>query len=314
MDIPYSSSPQGKKYFTIIGPHIDCMDERFLSPTRATDKRYSCCFCCTKGPVTLEAVLERSAYCCGENIRLRSQVQNGSDQQVWITCKLVQNVEFFINKGVLGLCKEVCHRVWEYQGDNVPAHHTEKIDNLQQYLQVPVMPPTLSTDVCSVIQIYYTLKVCLSMEKSGDALELQFPLTIATTPFRIPNAPYPILQYDAAVCYVEGGMYVSSEFQLGQVYMGDEEDTDDIILYRPVYVCVPHERLQVTNVAKKASRSDGQMRYTSHEANEVIEEADEETEEVSVEVISVQKEDSIEVKEISSSPRGSPCAEKDDKI
>ena len=33
------------------------------------------------------------------------------------------------------------------------------------------------------------------MEKSGDALELNFPLTVATTPFRIPNAPYPILQY-----------------------------------------------------------------------------------------------------------------------
>ena len=30
LDIPYSSSPQGKKYFTVIGPHIDCMDERFL--------------------------------------------------------------------------------------------------------------------------------------------------------------------------------------------------------------------------------------------------------------------------------------------
>jgi len=30
MDIPYASSPQGIKYFTIIGPHIDCMDERYL--------------------------------------------------------------------------------------------------------------------------------------------------------------------------------------------------------------------------------------------------------------------------------------------
>lgn len=30
MDIPYSSSPQGIKYFTVIGPHIDCMDERYM--------------------------------------------------------------------------------------------------------------------------------------------------------------------------------------------------------------------------------------------------------------------------------------------
>ena len=38
-------------------------------------------------------------------------------------------------------------------------------------------------------------------------------------------------------------MYISPEFQLGQVYMGDDNpDNDDIILYRPVYVCVPHEK------------------------------------------------------------------------
>lgn len=30
MDMPVSSSPQSKKYFSIIGPHIDCMDERYL--------------------------------------------------------------------------------------------------------------------------------------------------------------------------------------------------------------------------------------------------------------------------------------------
>ena len=45
-------------------------------------------------------------------------------------------------------------------------------------------------------------------------------------------------------------MYISSEFQVGQVYMGDESTEDDIILYRPVYACIPHERKVVTNVVK----------------------------------------------------------------
>lgn len=31
VDIPYASPPQGIKYFTIIGPHIDCMDEQYLA-------------------------------------------------------------------------------------------------------------------------------------------------------------------------------------------------------------------------------------------------------------------------------------------
>ena len=30
VDIPYASPPQGMKYFTIIGPHIDCMEEQYL--------------------------------------------------------------------------------------------------------------------------------------------------------------------------------------------------------------------------------------------------------------------------------------------
>jgi hypothetical protein len=51
-------------------------------------------------------------------------------------------------------------------------------------------------------------------------------------------------------------MYVSSEFQLGQVYMGDgEEETDEVILYRPLYVCIPHERLLVNNVEKEGGVS-----------------------------------------------------------
>ena len=30
VDIPYASPPQGMKYFTLIGPHIDCMEEQYL--------------------------------------------------------------------------------------------------------------------------------------------------------------------------------------------------------------------------------------------------------------------------------------------
>lgn len=30
IDIPYASPPQGIKYFTVLGPYIDCMDEQYL--------------------------------------------------------------------------------------------------------------------------------------------------------------------------------------------------------------------------------------------------------------------------------------------
>lgn len=71
---------------------------------------------------------------------------------------ILQHVEFFINKGVLGLCKEVSHKVWQYRGETVGPRATEKFDDLQQYLQLPVIPPSM-VDVCSLVQIYYTLKV-----------------------------------------------------------------------------------------------------------------------------------------------------------
>lgn len=39
--------------------------------------------------------------------------------------------------------------------------------------------------------------------------------------------------------HVEGGRYVGPEFQLGQVYDGGPTTSEtDVVLYRPVYVCV----------------------------------------------------------------------------
>lgn len=49
---------------------------------------------------------------------------------------------------------------------------------------------------------------------------------------------------DVPVENVEGGNYISSEFQMGQVYMGDDHDSemDKVVLYRPVYVTVRSSR------------------------------------------------------------------------
>ena len=47
---------------------------------------------------------------------------------------------------------------------------------------------------------------------------------------------------------MEGGIYISSEFQFGGVYMGDEDETpEEIILYQPVYVCVPHVKINYSH-------------------------------------------------------------------
>ncbi|XP_063230472.1 arrestin domain-containing protein 2-like isoform X2 [Bacillus rossius redtenbacheri] len=239
VDIPYASPPQGMKYFTVIGPHIDCMDEQYLKPMVGQDKRTTCCLCCEKGPVVLRTQLERSAYVCGESIKLRASVDNQGQEEVRLKVRLLQYVEYFIDRGVLGVNKEAQHLVLEYKGDPVGPNTRSKWDSSQS-LVVPVMPPTL-VGVCRLLQIYYVLKVNLEFEKAGDDLHMHFPITVATVPFRIPNSnQQPVVHYEVACEHVEGGLYIGPEFLLGQVYDGSnhQETRETVVLYRPVYVTV----------------------------------------------------------------------------
>ncbi|XP_034233055.1 arrestin domain-containing protein 4-like isoform X1 [Thrips palmi] len=238
VDIPYASPPQGMKYFTIIGPHIDCMDEQYLKPMVGQDKRPTCCLCCQKGAVMLSTQLERSAYCSGESLKLRASVENQGEEKVRLKVRLMQYVEYFIDRGMLGVTKELQHLVLEYRGEEVGPHSHRNWDS-GGTLRLPVMPPSL-VGVCRLLQIYYVLKVNLEFERSGDDLQMHFPVTIATVPFRIPNSPtQPNIQYEVASEHVEGGTYIGPEFLLGQVYDGSTNlPQETVVLYRPVYVAV----------------------------------------------------------------------------
>ena len=77
---------------------------------------------------------------------------------MYICIFCLQHVEFRINKGVLGLTKEIHHKIWEFKGPTVSPHTTKGFHDFHKLLQVPVMPPTLA-DVCKVIELYYVLKV-----------------------------------------------------------------------------------------------------------------------------------------------------------
>jgi len=247
VDIPYASPPQGMKYFTLIGPHIDCMEEQYLKPLSWRRKRTSCCLCCRKGPLSLSVQLDRSAYVCGESLRLKADINNRSAEDVRLRLRLVQYVEYTIHRGVLGASKELHHVVLEYRGDAVQSGMRSKFDSSQS-LVLPAMPTTL-VGACRLINIYYSLHVGLLLESEAEDLIMEFPVTIATVPFRIPNSPnQPAIYYEPACEHVEGGRYVGPEFQLGQVYDGGSAvDTNDVVLYRPVYVCVSSLRGHMTS-------------------------------------------------------------------
>ncbi|CAL8089540.1 unnamed protein product [Orchesella dallaii] len=215
-------------------------------PIRGECKRKTCCLCCERRVVSLRTQLDRSAYCCGESLRVKADIDNQSEEEARLRLKLVQHVEYFIDRGVLGVQKEVSHTILEYRSAPVSPHTRTKWDS-QQSLVVSTMPPTLA-GICRLIQIYYVLKVNLEFEKTGEDLLMHFPITVGTVPFRIPNSKQkPKIQYEVASDHVEGGMYIGPEFQLGQVYDGTTEFGDSIVLYRPVYINVIPSTAATTN-------------------------------------------------------------------
>uniref|UniRef100_A0AAR5PSR8 Arrestin C-terminal-like domain-containing protein n=1 Tax=Dendroctonus ponderosae TaxID=77166 RepID=A0AAR5PSR8_DENPD len=238
IDIPYASPPQGMKYFTIIGPHIDCMDEHYLKPIVLENRRSTCCWCCKRGTVSLKSVLERSAYVCKESIKLKVTIDNQGEEDVWLRIRLEQICEYFIDRGVLGVSKEQKNLVLEYKGNPVKAQKKIKWDS-GNVLVIPVVPTTL-VNICRLIQIYYVLTVSLDTAKETDLVSVNMPLTIATVPFRIPNSGLnKTIKYEPASTHVEGGQYLAPDFLLGQVYDGNEHYLrEPIVLYKPVYVTI----------------------------------------------------------------------------
>lgn len=238
VDIPYASPPQGMKYFTVIGPHIDCMEEQYLKPAVCEDRKSTCCWCCKKGTVSLRCVLERSAYVCKESLKLKATIDNQSQDEVALRVRLEQCCEFFIDRGVLGVSKDLKHLVFEYRGSQVKPNTRTKWDSSNS-LVLPPMPTTL-VGICRLAQVYYILTISLDSVKEMDIVQISFPITVATVPFRIPNSNMtPTVKYEHAAPHVEGGMYTGPEFLMGQVYDGNDHSLrEPIVLYKPVYVTV----------------------------------------------------------------------------
>uniref|UniRef100_A0A183C351 Arrestin_N domain-containing protein n=1 Tax=Globodera pallida TaxID=36090 RepID=A0A183C351_GLOPA len=259
VDVPFASSPQGLKYFTLIGPHIDCMEEKYLTLLSAQDHRIRCFGCCKRGVVALRAALERSAYCCGEVLRLRLQLENRQYFPAVVCVSLIQHLEYRIDRGVAGTVsdtKSVQSTAFDWRSPLIQQHSQYRLEPGQEHaLRVPVLPPTM---------LYYVLR--LHVEEGGRkvsvlnmatappssaatpsgagnaALEMDFPLTVATVPFRPGHSQLYSVGYDFCVDHVETGKYISPEFRLGQVWDGradgEKDFVDDVVLYRPVYVKV----------------------------------------------------------------------------
>ncbi|MCP9261245.1 Arrestin domain protein [Dirofilaria immitis] len=197
INIPHGTIPQGIKYFTIIGPSINCMDEKYCCALLGQNKKITWHGCCRRGALALRVIMDRTAYLCGENVRILAHVENRQNGIVWIAMRLIQ-VYFIIHMTL-----------------PVQPYTQGKFDTAQlQSFIIPVVPPTL-------------IGACIEDEKGNQMLPMEFPLTIATLPFLKATMPTPMLDYDICCAHVEGGRYISPEFRIDHTDHVDD-DKDDL--------------------------------------------------------------------------------------
>ncbi|CEF71410.1 FI21816p1 [Strongyloides ratti] len=269
INISKNTSPQGIKYITIIGPQLDCMEEKYMSSIISQDHRLKCLRFCQRGSIGLRMNLRRCAYVGGENLWLRADIENWQHFVVYLKIRLYQNVEIRIDKRNYSEQKLIQSLAMEYRSNAISESSRYNFDSTKEYpIKIPVLPPTMIGN-CRLIQIYYTLKVCLEDENQKEDLFLDFPIVIGTIPYRYPPSMQGTISYEFCIPFVEGGKYISPEFKLGDdindeqkllnrestilTLNGDENDIPklsyfegnleddqeseyDYILYRPVYV------------------------------------------------------------------------------
>uniref|UniRef100_A0A0N4Z026 Arrestin_C domain-containing protein n=1 Tax=Parastrongyloides trichosuri TaxID=131310 RepID=A0A0N4Z026_PARTI len=268
INITKNTSPQGIKYITIIGPQLDCMEEKYMSSIISQDHRLKCLRFCQRGSVGLRLNLRRCAYVGGENIWLRADIENWQNFIVYLKIRLYQNVEIRIDKRNYTETKLIQSLALEYKSNAIEESSRYNFDSTKECpIKIPVLPPTMIGS-CKLVQIYYILKVCLEDEYSKEDLFMDFPLIIGTIPYRYPPSMQGTISYEFCPPFVEGGKFISPEFKLSDEYNDeqhllnreptiltmnidenevsktfldvnkecDQESESDYVLYRPVYV------------------------------------------------------------------------------
>ena len=88
-------------------------------------------------------------------------------------------------------------------------------------------------------------------------------------PFRF-ISPFSLFspQTENCVDFIEGGNYISPEFQLGQVYDGGLNSHEEVVLFRPVYVSV--KRPPKTEIGAKDSKESHPKDAHSKDAKELV--------------------------------------------
>ncbi|XP_051495443.1 arrestin domain-containing protein 2 isoform X2 [Apus apus] len=169
---PWAPVKKVKKEFTVIEP-IDINTPALLAPQAGAKEKLARAWYCNRGQVSVTAKIDRKGYTPGEVIPIFAEIDNGTSRAVLPKVAIVQT-QTFIARGTKKQKRSV---VTSIAGDPVAAGKREVWHG--RALKIPPVGPSILQ--CRIIQVEYSLKVCVDIPGTSKLL-LELPLVIGTIP------------------------------------------------------------------------------------------------------------------------------------
>ncbi|XP_075579993.1 arrestin domain-containing protein 2 isoform X2 [Pelecanus crispus] len=169
---PWSTVKKVKKEFTVIEP-IDINTPALLAPQAGAKEKLARAWYCNRGQVSVTAKIDRKGYTPGEVIPIFAEIDNCTSRAVVPKAAIIQT-QTFIARGTKKQKKLV---VTSIVGDSIAAGKREVWHG--RALKIPPVGPSILQ--CRIIQVEYSLKVCVDIPGTSKLL-LELPLVIGTIP------------------------------------------------------------------------------------------------------------------------------------
>uniref|UniRef100_A0A8C3PQH7 Arrestin domain containing 2 n=1 Tax=Calidris pygmaea TaxID=425635 RepID=A0A8C3PQH7_9CHAR len=169
---PWATVKKVKKEFTVIEP-IDINTPALLAPQAGAKEKLARAWYCNRGQVSVTAKIDRKGYTPGEVIPIFAEIDNCTSRAVVPKAAIIQT-QTFIARGTKKQKKSV---VTSIVGDSIAAGKREVWHG--RALKIPPVGPSILQ--CRIIQVEYSLKVCVDIPGTSKLL-LELPLVIGTIP------------------------------------------------------------------------------------------------------------------------------------
>ncbi|XP_046852132.1 arrestin domain-containing protein 3-like isoform X2 [Xenia sp. Carnegie-2017] len=175
VDRPWKFDHKFRRPFTV-NEIIDINLPQYLAPLSNTKQKQIGCLCCIAGNLNIQASIDRSGYCPGEQIFITASCDNDSTRQMdCMKAKLIQHILF---KAGDGTTTGATRTIARFEGKPIPEKSQDSWNN-QPFL-IPAIPPTIQTVPVSV-SYYFKFEIKVPW---GFDPEIVFGITIGTVPFR----------------------------------------------------------------------------------------------------------------------------------